>query len=87
MNKQVNPDRCYEVEGVTYMLVPVPGTPEWHVYKDGRRHRTFTSLMAAKGFIEHVLDFPESDRRILVAGSGSADFKAKLAAALNGRIK
>ena len=61
MNRQVNPDRCYDVEGVVYMLEPARGTPEWHVLKDGRKHRTFTSLTAAKGWLEHVLEHPESD--------------------------
>ena len=59
MNRQVNPDHCYEVDGVLYMLAPAHGSPEWHVLKDGRKHRTFTSLMAAKGFLEHVLAHPE----------------------------
>jgi hypothetical protein len=86
MNRQVNPDCCYEAEdGTMYMLEPVHGTPEWRVVKDGRGHRTFTSLAAAKGWLEHVLEHPESDQpRVIVAGNVSADFKAKLAAALNG---
>jgi hypothetical protein len=84
MNRQVNPDHCYETDdGVMYMLVPAPGTPEWHVYKDAHKHRTFTSLMAAKGWLEHVLEHPESDKRVIVGGSVSAEFKAKLAAAIN----
>ena len=80
MNKQVNPDHCYETDdGVMYMLEPAYGTsswnvtrdgyinrpcdsPEWHVLKNGQRHRTFTSLMAAKGWLEHVLQHPQSDR-------------------------
>ena len=63
MNKQVNPDHCYETEdGVIYMLAPAHGTPEWHVLKNGRKHQTFTSLMAAKGWLEHVLQHPQSDR-------------------------
>ena len=61
MNKQMNPDHCYQVEDVTYMLEPVRGTPEWNVLKDGRKHRTFTSLMAAKGWLEHILEHPRSD--------------------------
>jgi hypothetical protein len=93
MNRQVNPDHCYDVEGVTYVLesaFKVDGTrdsPEWHVLKDGRVHRTFTSLAAAKGWLEHVIEHPASDRRVIVAGAGSADFKAKLSAALNARFK
>ena len=64
MNKQINPDHCYETEdGVMYILKPVPGSPEWDVVKNGRKHQAFTSLMAAKGWLEHVLDHPESDRR------------------------
>ena len=65
MNKQVNPDHCYETDdGVTYMLAPLFGTNGgWCVLKDGRKHQAFTSLMAAKGWLEHVLDHPESDRR------------------------
>ena len=63
MNRQVNPDHCYESDEGMYMLVPVHGTPEWKVTKDGRDHRTFTSLMAAKGWLEHVLEHPASDRR------------------------
>jgi hypothetical protein len=62
MNRQVNPDHCYQVEDVTYRLVPEPGTPQWHVEKDGRLYQTFTSLAAAKGWLEHVLAHPESDR-------------------------
>jgi hypothetical protein len=62
MNRQVNPDHCYETDGDTYVIEPVRGTPEWHVLKDGRPHRTFTSLAAAKGWLEHVLQHPESDR-------------------------
>jgi hypothetical protein len=88
MNRQVNPDHCYETEdGVLYMLAPAYGTPEWHVLKNGAKYRTFTSLMAAKGWLEHVLEHPESDKRVIVAGGGSAEFKAKLAAALNGGRK
>ena len=56
MNKQINPDHCYDTDEGMYMLVPVHGTPEWKVTKDGRDHRTFTSLMAAKGWLEHVLE-------------------------------
>ena len=87
MNRQVNPDHCYETDdGTMYMLVP-----EWHIMKDGREYRTFTSLAAAKGWLEHVLEHPESDKPklkpIIVAGGGSAEFKAKLAAALNGGRK
>ena len=60
---KVNPDHCYETEdGVLYMLAPAHGTPEWHVLKNGRKHQTFTSLMAAKGWLEHVLQHPQSDR-------------------------
>lgn len=89
MNRQVNPDHCYETEdGVLYMLAPAHGTPEWHVLKNGRKHRTFTSLMAAKGWLEHVLEHPQADSgRVIVGGNVSAEFKAKLAAALNGGVK
>ena len=77
MNRQINPDQCYETDdGVMYMLEPVYGTPEWHVLKDGRHHQRFTSLMAAKGWLEHVLEHGEQ-----------VNFKAKLAAALNGGRK
>ena len=63
MNRQVNPDHCYETDdGVMYMLQPAYGTPEWHVMKDGREYRTFTSLYAAKCWLEHVLEYPQSDR-------------------------
>lgn len=63
MNRQVNPDHCYESDdGVMYMIAPIPGSPEWWVMKDGRQHRTFSSLMAAKGWLEHVLEYPQSDR-------------------------
>ena len=88
MNRQINPNHCYDTDEGIYMLVPVPGTPEWKVTKDGRDHRTFTSLMAAKGFLEHVLAHPEADSgRVIVAGNVSAEFKAKLAAVLNGGRK
>lgn len=64
MNKQVNPDHCYETEdGVLYMLAPEAGTlGGWCALKNGRKHRVFTSLSAAKGWLEHVLEHPESDR-------------------------
>ena len=63
MNRQINPDHCYQTDdGVLYMLVPAHGTPEWHVLKDGRPHRTFTSLMAAKGWLEHVLEAEQEAR-------------------------
>lgn len=85
MNRQVNPDHCYESDEGMYMLVPVHGTPEWRVLKDGQPYRLFSSLMAAKGWFDHVIAHPESDKpRVIVAGGGSAEFKAKLAAALNG---
>ena len=90
MNKQVNPDHCYETDdGVMYMLKPVPGSPEWDVVKNGVKHRSFTSLMAAKGWLEHVLEHGEQAKLkpVIVAGGGSAEFKAKLAAALNGGRK
>ena len=89
MNRQVNPDHCYETEdGVMYEIVPAPYSPEWTVRKNGHLYRSFTSLMAAKGWLEHVLEHPESDKpRVIVAGGGSAEFKAKLAAALNGGVK
>ena len=70
MNKQINPDHCYETEdGVLYMLEPAHGTPEWHVLKDGRKHQTFTSLMAAKGWLEHVLEHPQADSGRVIAAS------------------
>jgi hypothetical protein len=91
MNRQITPHHCYTTDdGAAYRLVPAHGTPEWHVEKDGRKHRTFTSLAAAKGWLEHVLAHPESDKpkpKVIVAGGGSAEFKAKLAAALNGKFK
>jgi hypothetical protein len=91
MNRQINPDHCYETDdGVMYMLEPVYRSPEWRVLKDGRKHRTFTSLAAAKDWLEHVLEHPESDKpqpRVIVAGNVSDAFKAKLAAALNGGSK
>ena len=86
MNRLVNPNHCYQTDdGTMYLLAPAHGTPEWYVLKDGRKHRTFTSLAAAKGWLEHVIEYPASDKpRVIVAGAGSAEFKAKLAAALNG---
>ena len=85
MNRQINPDHCAEIDGVMYMLQPVAGTPEWRVLKDGQPWRLFSSLMAARGWFDHVIAHPESDKpRVIVAGGGSAEFKAKLAAALNG---
>ena len=88
MNRQINPDHCAEINGVMYMLEAVPGTPEWRVLRNGRQWRTFTSLMAAKGWFDHVIAHPGSDKpRIIVAGGSSAEFKAKLAAALNGGRK
>ena len=78
MNKQINPDHCYDTDEGMYMLVPVPGTPEWKVTKDGRDHRTFTSLAAAKGWLEHVILHGEQTKlqpRVIVAGGGSAEFK------------
>ena len=66
MNRQVNLDHCYKTEdGVMYQLVPVMlHSPEWHVLKDGRRHQTFTSLTAAKGWLEFILENPASDRAV-----------------------
>ena len=64
MNRQVNPDHCYtETDdcGILCMLAPAPGTPEWHVLKDGRKYRTFTSLMAAQGWLEFILENPASE--------------------------
>jgi hypothetical protein len=70
MNRQVNPDLCYETEdGVLYMLVPAHSTPEWYVRKNGVEHRTFTSLMAAKGWLEHVLEHPQADSGRVIAAS------------------
>lgn len=67
MNRQVNPDHCYTTDdGVMYMLKPVPCSPEWDVVKNGVKHRTFTSLMAAKGWLEHVLEHPASDRSVTI---------------------
>ena len=63
MNRQIHPDHCYDVDGVMYMIVPTTGGPEWRILKDGRPHRIFTSLAAAKGWLEHVLEHPQSDRR------------------------
>ena len=64
MNRQVNLDHCYTTDdGVVYRLEPVHGSPEWRVTKDGRFYHTFTSLMAAKGWLEHVLEYPQSHRR------------------------
>ena len=87
MNRQVNPDHCYEINDDLYMLEPVHGEPGWHVTKNGERHyRYFTSLAAAKGWLEHVILHGEQTKlqpRVIVAGGGSAEFKAKLAAALN----
>ena len=57
------------------MLAPAHGTPEWHVLKDGSPHWSFTSLTAAKGWLEHVLAHPEADTGRVVA------------AALNGGVK
>ena len=63
MNRLVNPDHCYQTDdGVLYLLAPAHGTPEWHVLKDGRKHRTFTSLAAAKGWLEHVLEAEQEAR-------------------------
>ena len=92
MNRQINPNHCYDTEEGMYELksaFQVDGTrdsPEWKVTKDGRDHRTFTSLMAAKGWLEYVLEHGEQTRLkpIIVAG---AEFKAKLAAVLNGGRK
>ena len=89
MNRQINPDHCYKTaDGVMYMLEPVAGEPSWHVTKNGERYyRHFTSLAAATGWLEHVLEYGEQTKlqpRVIVAGGGSAEFKAKLAAALNG---
>ncbi len=61
MNRQVTPNHCYDTDEGMYELksaFQVDGTrdsPEWHVMKDGRKHRTFTSLTAAKGWLENVL--------------------------------
>ncbi len=88
MNRQINPNHCYKTaDGVMYMLEPVAGEPGWHVTKNGERYyRHFTSLAAATGWLEHVLEYGEQTKLkpIIVAGGGSAEFKAKLAAALNG---
>ncbi len=88
MNRQINPDHCYDTEQGAYELksaFQVDGTrdsPEWHVLKDGCKHRTFTSLMAAQGWLEHVLEYPQADKGHVILG-----FKAKLAAALKGDAK
>ena len=60
MNKQVNPDHCAEIDGALYMLQPVAGTPEWRVTKDGQPWRLFSSLMAARGWFDHVIAYPAS---------------------------
>ena len=37
----------------------------------------FSSLIAARGWLDHVIAHPESDKpRVIVAGGGSAEFKA-----------
>ena len=94
MNRQVTPNHCYDTEQGAYELksaFQVDGTrdsPEWHVIKDGRKHRTFTSLMAAQGWLEHVLTYPQADKgHVIVGGNVSAGFKAQLAAALKGDAK
>ena len=90
MNRQVNPDHCYDTDDGMYMLAPTTerDSPEWHVLKDGKPYRLFSSLEAAKGWLEHVLEHPESDKgRVIVGGAVSAEFKAKLAAMLNGGRK
>ena len=55
MNKQINPDHCYETEdGVLYMLTPAHGTPEWLVRKKVKWpafYCRFTSLATAKGWL------------------------------------
>jgi hypothetical protein len=33
---------------------PEPGSPCWDVWKDGAKHRGFTSLAAAKAYLDHV---------------------------------
>ena len=65
MNRQINPDHCAEIDGVSYMLVPVAGTPEWRVLKDGQPWRLFSSLIAARGWFDHVIAHPESDRKVV----------------------
>ena len=90
MNRQVNPDHCYEVEGVMYMIVPTSEPEFARVERDQRRSRPSHLHLARSGQkarLEHVLEHPASDRRVIVAGAGSADFKAKLSAALNARFK
>jgi hypothetical protein len=37
-----------------HTLEPVRGTPLWWVLRDGVKHRDFTSLAAARGWLEHV---------------------------------
>ena len=69
MNRQVNPDHCYPVDDDMYQLMPMPGTPQWAVLKNGRHRQTFTSLTAAKGWLEYVLDHPESDRAVQMCAS------------------
>jgi hypothetical protein len=44
------------------MLEPVHGTPEWRVLKDRHNHQLFSSLMAAKGWLEHVLEHGEQTK-------------------------
>ena len=86
MNRQINPDHCYDTEDGMYMLRPRARwtDAEWlRHHEDGRSYQTFTSLAAAKGWLEHVLEHGEQGKPVIVAGGVSAEFKAKFAAALN----
>jgi hypothetical protein len=89
MNRQVNPDHCYETEeGVLYMLTPVPGSPEWDVMKNGVKHRSFTSLRAAQGYLEHVLGVADIDRNFGLNEryEDSASYRADMIDAGRGRL-
>ena len=64
MNRQVNPDHCYETEeGVVYMLEPAHGHARV-ARPEGRAPSpdSFTSLSAAKGWLEHVFGVADVDR-------------------------
>jgi len=48
-----------------YELKPDHGTPCWWILKDGVKHQTFTSLAAARGWLEHVLQHGEDGKKNL----------------------
>ena len=69
MNRQINPDHCYDTDDGMYMLqsaFKVDGTrdsPEWRVTKDGRSHQHFhLAAQPRKGWLEHVLEHGEQTR-------------------------